>query len=92
MMAFSKKPVFLIVALLLLAALFPLFFHHHNDARDFDQCAVCKFVRQVFVFFFLMLVIFISEPFQKFFFSYSSRLNSLLFASRLRSRAPPFLS
>ena len=88
----NRRLIFLVAGLLVLAALGFSFLHHHADGGDFDHCSVCKFVRQIVSFFIFSLVTFFSSVRPRYLVQEPVRLRSLSLSSKLRTRAPPFLS
>lgn len=92
MMRFHQKPILVAAAFLILAALFLSFLHHHADGQDFDNCVVCKFVRQIVLLGLAFAVFLLFSPAQDFPFLREDRFLSLFLTSKLRTRAPPLLS
>lgn len=82
----------LLMVILLAAGLFLAFFHSHSAGADSQDCLACKFVHAlsflVFLFAGVFSLNFLRAPFAPVReFRFSSRASS-----RLRSRAPPFVS
>lgn len=88
-----RKPIFRILAFFLLASLLLTLFHYHSGGQHTTDCAVCRLVRQIVSFCLLALCTSLVEgpDGKRFFVSFPEKFFSLLSASALKDRAPPFL-
>jgi len=86
------KLVFFLTALFLLVSLAGAFLHHHEDGQAYEDCFVCKFVRQIVSVFILLAAVLFALNRQAFSLPDFFQHPSLLLPSRLHIRAPPLLS
>lgn len=87
----GKKWLLIAASALVILAFFLAFFHHHEDEQESD-CFVCKFIRQLVSFFAFVVLALLCPTRENFIAFVGERFLSSLFPSKLRNRAPPFLS
>jgi hypothetical protein len=85
-------PLFVLMTVLLVMASISLaLFHHHENGQHSQDCAVCRFVQQIFCVFVLAFIAFIIAKARtlRFFVLSSEKLTRLFLAATLPCRAPP---